>query len=522
MHMEKRCDILVAGGSLGGVAAALTAARLGKRVILTEETDWLGGQLTSQAVSCPDENRYIESFGCTQTYRALRNGIRAYYRRNYPMLPHVAANPEFNPGGGWVSRLCQEPRVAVSVIDEMLAPHTSTGRIEILYRHRPIAADVDGDTVKAVSFLCEETGETITISATSVLDATELGDLLPLTGTEYVSGAESRSETGEAHAVDGPAQPENVQSFTVCFLADYLEGEDHTIDKPEGYEAYRDAVPFSWEQVAPSTLEKRTYSMFDVGQPWSESIPLWTYRRVIDKNQFAAGAFLGDVSLINWPLNDYTGGNIIDKPASEVKRHIDAAKRQSLGLMYWLQTEAPRPDGGTGWPGLRLRGDATGTNDGLAKYPYIRESRRIVPVFRMLEQRISSEGTDAPLAEPYSDSVGIGLYRIDLHPTSGGYDFIDVGCRPYQLPLGALLPVRMKNLLPACKNLGTTHITNGAVRLHPVEWNIGESASALACFCNDRGIEPRAVRDDAALLKDYQALLESLGIPLEWPRMFPT
>jgi NADPH-dependent 2,4-dienoyl-CoA reductase/sulfur reductase-like enzyme len=59
---ELRCDILVAGGGTGGVAAALAAAEAGRSVILTEETDWVGGQLTSQAVP-PDENRWIESFG---------------------------------------------------------------------------------------------------------------------------------------------------------------------------------------------------------------------------------------------------------------------------------------------------------------------------------------------------------------------------------------------------------------------------------------------------------------------------
>ena len=52
--------------------------------------------------------------------------------------------------------------------------------------------------------------------------------------------------------------------------------------------------------------------------------------------------------------------------------------------------------------------------------------------------------------------------------------------RPFQIPLGALLPIRVENLLPACKNLGVTHITNGAYRLHPVEWNTGEAAGMIA------------------------------------------
>src|SRR6476661_8312186 len=80
---ELTFDIAVIGGGVGGCAAALAAARNGMRVILTEETDWVGGQLTSQAVP-PDEHAWIESFGATRSYREYRDRVRDYYRRNYP------------------------------------------------------------------------------------------------------------------------------------------------------------------------------------------------------------------------------------------------------------------------------------------------------------------------------------------------------------------------------------------------------------------------------------------------------
>jgi NADPH-dependent 2,4-dienoyl-CoA reductase/sulfur reductase-like enzyme len=76
---ELKTEILIVGGGLGGVAAALAALRLGRRVVLTEETDWIGGQLTAQAVP-PDEHPWIETTGCTESYRQLREGIRRYYR----------------------------------------------------------------------------------------------------------------------------------------------------------------------------------------------------------------------------------------------------------------------------------------------------------------------------------------------------------------------------------------------------------------------------------------------------------
>jgi hypothetical protein len=62
----------------------------------------------------------------------------------------------------------------------------------------------------------------------------------------------------------------------------------------------------------------------------------------------------------------------------------------------------------------------------------------------------------------------------------------------------------MTNLLPACKNAGVTHITNGCYRLHPVEWNIGEAAGALAAYCLDRDLIPTQVRNDRGHLSNFQ------------------
>jgi hypothetical protein len=161
--------------------------------------------------------------------------------------------------------------------------------------------------------------------------------------------------------------------------------------------------------------------------------------------------------------------------------------------------------------------------------PYIRESRRIKAVFTVTEKHVGSgaryntekptfTGDDAMRAENFDDSVGIGYYRIDLHPSTGGKNYIDIASLPFQIPLGALLPVKTENLLPACKNLGTTHITNGCYRLHPVEWNIGEAAGLLAAFCIDQKLPPRAVRENKEMLVLFQKLLMDQGIELAWPK----
>ncbi len=151
--------------------------------------------------------------------------------------------------------------------------------------------------------------------------------------------------------------------------------------------------------------------------------------------------------------------------------------------------------------------------------PYIRESRRIQAVTTIREQDVSAAHlpAGADRAREFPDSVGIGYYRIDLHPSAGGDNYIDVPSLPFQIPLGALIPVRMQNLLPACKNIGTTHLTNGCYRLHPVEWNIGEVAGFLAAHCLRGGRSIHEVQSDPAMLKRFQSLLQERGVELAWP-----
>jgi hypothetical protein len=182
-----------------------------------------------------------------------------------------------------------------------------------------------------------------------------------------------------------------------------------------------------------------------------------------------------------------------------------------------MQTDAPRTDGGAGWKGLCIRPDITGTGDGLAKSPYIRESRRIQAEFTVLEQHVSA--AERTTAESFADTAGIGAYRIDLHPSTGGDNYIDLSSLPFQIPLGALIPKRVENLIPACKNIGTTHITNGCYRLHPVEWNIGEAAGLLAAQAVAAGEPPRRIRNHEPSLRAFQKRLTAEGIELHWPRL---
>lgn len=508
MH-SSTCDILIVGGGTGGCAAAMAATSMGLRVIMTEPYDWIGGQLTSQAVP-PDEHPWIEQFGCTARYRRYRGLVREWYRQNTPLTESARAERWLNPGGGWVSKLCHEPKIGWEVLRQMLSHPLFDVRL-----HRiPVRAEVHGDQVLAVVLKNLENGDEERVEAKYVLDATELGDLLPMTGTEYVTGAESKRDTGEPHAVDGDPEPNNVQGLTWVMALGYDAAGDHTIEKPAQYDYWRTYRPSFWpdnllsfKMLDVRTLEPRDFPLFG-----NDRFNLFEYRQIVDPTIYQDSREAATIA--NWPQNDYFDANIIDEPPDMVEKRLEASRQLSLSFLYWLQTEG-------GYPGLHLRPDLTGTPEGLAQAPYIRESRRIKAKFTVLEQHVAAytnEGRDR--AVDFPDSVGIGAYRLDLHPSTSGANTIDTSSLPFQIPLGSLIPVRMRNLLPACKNLGVTHLTNGCYRLHPIEWNIGESAGLLAASCLQSNLEPAQVWASPDLIKDFQELCVKQGIEVEWPRLY--
>jgi hypothetical protein len=521
---ERKADLVVVGGGLGGVAATLAALRLGARVLLVEELDWLGGQLTAQAVP-PDEHPWMEFVTGSESYAQLRRAIRAHYREHLPLTAAARAQARLNPGQGNVSTLCHEPRVAAAVLDALLAPFVADGQLTVLRRHRVLRVHTEGDAVEALELRDLERDRDFVLHAPFFIDATETGDLLELAGVEHVFGGEARSETGEPHALDA-ADPYDQQALTWCLAADYFPDEDHTIAKPAQYGRFRDAQlacwpgpQFSWTVSDFVTHQPRERPLFVGATDAPTLYDLWHARRIAWRQHFEPGSYPSDITLANWPQMDYWMQPVIGVPAEQAQAALEEARQFSLSWFYWMQAEAPRHDGGYGYRGLRLRGDVLGTSDGLAKQAYWREGRRIRAEFTVLEQHVGVAARPGESeSERFFDSVGIGAYRIDLHPSTRGRNTVDIDSFPFQIPLGALLPVRVDNLLPACKNIGTTRITNGAYRVHPVEWSIGEAAGSLAAFALQRGEPPRAVRFNPGLLADFQRLLAQQGVLLEWPR----
>jgi len=490
-------DIAVIGGSTGGVQAAIAACKMGKKVYMCEATDWIGGQLTSQAVP-PDENKWIEEQGSTQSYLNYRKAVREAYKAMPEASDLMKSLDKFCPGRSWVSRVAHSPKLAHKLLCESVQPYVDSGLLTIDLETVAVCADVQNDAVQTVTVKHKD-GTQDVIEAAYFLDATDCGDLLPMTGTEYRIGAEAKSEYNEPSALE-EANSEDHQPITwVAALA--LDKVRTEMPKPENYDFWlnrtrEDRKILTWEGHGKDG--KVLFGMFD-GDVKPGSLGLWTYRRIQYPPYYNDDR--PEITLLNWPQNDYEFGNVIDDPDADF--HLQQAREQTLCVAYWLWEQGYN---------VRLDGEHMGTADGLAKAPYIRESRRIVAKKTIVEQEVAEKFNPEPVQ--LKDSVGVGHYAMDLHKTTRTGTSMYQAAQRFEIPLSAMIPVRMKNLLPACKNIGATHVTGGCFRLHPVEWTIGEAAGYLSAYCLENACTPTQVLEDH--LEDFQKLLVENGFQLHW------
>jgi hypothetical protein len=484
------CDVLVVGGGLGGVAAAHEAASTGRRTCLTEETDWLGGQLSTQGVPvdqlCGDTAR---------SYDQIFDEVLAWYRAHYPGAPTGAFNP-----GDCFRYTCAEPRVYADVIEHVFL--AGLPDLVIVKQAHPVSAIVDGTTVRGVVF-DRDGAPQLTIHAAITIDATETGDLLPLVGATYRTGREPMADTAEPSALADAGDVECTQRLEYTFALERRPPtEDHRIPMPPGYDPIKyGGVGFPISLDAPLT-------------PGCQgSCPTWwTWRRYLAPTSLPGAANITSVNFVG-DANDFAGNeawcgpygcNIIDKPATDRAAILEAAKQHALGYLYFLQHDASPP-----YPWLMLRPDVMGTSDGLAKTPYIRESRRIRALTTIREQ---------DLGTTYSDTLGIGVYGTDLKTCASPHldDSVAWGPAHYvEIPFGALVPETIDGLLAGAKDLGTTHISNGVYRVHPSEYNVGLAAGATAALAVETGQSPRQLRADEGMVRRLQQrILTGRGGPI--------
>jgi glycine/D-amino acid oxidase-like deaminating enzyme len=501
-------DIVIIGASFCGVAAALAAAaERNVRVVLLEATDWVGGQATAQGVTRWDEAsvELLATTCGTKSYRNLRHAIGQFYHDNATLSAYGKSQTNFNPGFAQTNfPLSVDPSVTSRVLHTLV--DALSGWLDLRLNTSIASVDAANGSVQRVT---TTSGDTYT--AKVFLDATDLGDLLPLAGLPWKIGAEAHADTLEP-AAPAVEHREWIQPITVPIAIERRDGENHTIAKPANYDEIARTQRF---HVVDGDINGVLRPLPPAGQ---ESV--FGYRQYIDARNFADPDYAHDRTTLNVGSNDYMAATLPSGDPARDRQIYEGARDASIAFLYWLQTDAPRDgEDGTGFPELAVRTDAFGTQDGCAPQAYIRESRRIDAEERVLQQDIAKAGfpQGTPRARLFPKSCGIGTYGIDIHAASGpGTPWLAFETLPFQIPLGALLPKQLDNFVAACKNIGATHLTSGAYRVHPVEWAIGEAAGVLAAFAVRQNVTPKDVWRQDDRCTTYQYRLLARGIPIYW------
>jgi hypothetical protein len=530
-----RCPILVVGGSTAAYAAALGALQAGATVCLVQPQKVLGGQFTAQALPASDDAPLMAPKALVPADQRdpnqLENGeyfcisrAQRQFRDRQRQLQPVEGRVIHNPGGSWVSHFSVTPVVAAIALNQGIEPYIKEGRLTIIPFAQPVQVltqDVEGEyrCVTGVVFQDLENGRSFTVNGDVVIEATDLGDLLELGAIESRIGQESRSETGEAILPEEP-RPLCQQAFTFCAVVEKALSPV-SIPAPAGYgvEPWLDPKSF------PSNFWTKGKNGWEA-KAFFDPMGIFRYRRL--QRSIEDGIVHDqDVSVMNWGTsalgpdapqgcgNDYLFGAVLTGVSRQERQQVIARGRdRAQAYLRFLQSNAA--------PTLSPRGDLTWTADGIALEPYIREARRGVALTTVRHEDVAAKFfPGAARARSFEDSVGIGQYHyLDFHPNEapGHVDLGKDGNRslPFTIPLGALIPIRTDGLILSAKSIGTTHITNSAYRMHPIEWAIGEAGGHLAAFALSQGVQLRNVAKDRRLQRQFQGQLARFGLPLFW------
>jgi len=315
-------DVVVVGASFGGVAAALAAAADPKvNVVLLEPSQWIGGQATAQGVTRWDEAGMdlIETASTTKSYRDLRNSVRSWFANNAPLSNYGQNQQYFNPGFARPNYpFAADPSVVHSVLTQKVA--ALAPRLQLRLGETVVAVNVQSGSVKSVT-----TASGDTYVAGVFLDATDLGDLLPLAGIKWTIGAEAHADTQEP---DAPAQahPEWVQPVTVPIALEHRpDGENHLVTKPANYDDIARSQQFH-------LVDGDINGVFMPLPGGEES--LFGYRQYVDSRNFAGGNYANDRSTMNVGSNDYQAATLpTGDPAKDAQVYA-GARDASIAFVY--------------------------------------------------------------------------------------------------------------------------------------------------------------------------------------------
>lgn len=504
--MAPKYDIVIAGAGTGGWAAAVQAARMGSRVLLLEESDWIGGQMAAAGVTTMDEDSVWMKFPVRERglYREFHESITLHYlsREKDPQVAYYGWPDQWE--GGY------EPKVARAVMQGFIREAKG---IDVSLRTRVTAVKKQGDKVNGVTLSCAD-GSTREVACTVLIDATEYGDVIPLTGARYRVGNSTSDQIDPAALV---------QDHTwTCIVREYPEGiPEHLIIKepPPGYakgsgkryRKYTNEGVIVWGGAGVGYKGPRHWSVY------------FAWRGMVDSESPLFGE-----SSHQWHTQcGFNGGNDYPVTAATVEnpaqRLLDEREGiyKTLGALYYFQHELgvnwslaedegyDTPANRTKMKALNLRPDLEALAVHLPQHPYVRESRRIIGVQTLTAHDLGRFEN----AKHVRTSVAMGDYFMDLdhgktaHAIEPELDSGELpkGGGPFQVPFEVFIPEKIDGFIPAEKNISQSRIANGATRLQPITMLTGQAAGTIAALAVKQGVHPRALKPMAV----QQVLLDS-------------
>lgn len=421
-------DVVIVGGGAGGTSAAIQSARNGAKTLLIEETDWLGGMLTSAGVSAIDGNYKLPS------------GFWGEFKDS--LVSHYGSLEALKTG--WVSNVLFEPKVGNEILKSITQNEKN---LKILYStSTQSVSNHDGNNFNYQIKTSEGT-----FFSKIIIDGTELGDLLPMLDDDYDVGMDSNEMYDENIAPE--IKNDIIQDLTfVMILKNY--NKKVKIDKPEGYDA---------SEFYCSTSHKDC--------PESDKA-LWSPQQMMNY-----GKLPNDKIMINWPIygNDYYS-NLIEMSKEEREVVFEKAKNKSLRYLYYIQDEL-------GFDNYSISDDEYETDDNFPLIPYYREARRIKGQVTFSLNYIKNPYDQKH--KLYRTGVLVGDYPVDhhhdAHPEKEKLPKLAFYPIPsYSLPFGSLISKKNSNFLVAEKSISVSNLVNGTTRLQPVVLQIGQIAGLIA------------------------------------------
>lgn len=566
-------DLLIVGGTESGWAAAIQAARMGcKSITVVHDGPWLGGQYTEQGLVCVDESKGTGEIGWGPAWHPMKRSFHRFGLFKELMDRIEAFNTKkygsSMPGKPMHGPTTFRPAEAEAIFREMLQPYVASGQVTLKLNHIPVAAMKSDGKVTGMTFRSDK-GETLEVKAALTIDASDWGDVVQLSGTEFEVGPDPKSRYGEPHAqVDVTANPPNEMNPLTWTLIVEESKQDTPIPAPPHYDerSYLRATSFGRKEAAKLKWDHPVKT--GNNSPWpakgSESKrqgTILSMRRIVEGTTSTDG--------VTSALICYSNGQ--DYPLERLPRHVcdaleatergasmknlvlmsreqrqivfEDAKAHSLGLLHHLQTTVHdrSPDKANSLRHYHLINEF-GTADHLPMKPYIRESLRLKALYMMREQD-SLMGEAAKAAKEtfakvmYPDGVFAWQFHYDFHDTGRTYlkgegdsgpwtHYGKPGRDIHQLsersvfPLRSLIPVKMNGLIGAQGNVGFSSIVSSAVRLHDHRVHIGQAAAALAVLALKHQKQPRDLAWSREHLEEIQHALcgGTEGTPmLLWP-----